>query len=92
MLQISSASAVSAAAVAATGSSPYSGAWQGGWQLQQRRGFQLRPRRTKFRKAFKGQGFNDVICPNTRQLVWGQFGIRAMEHGRIPAKTIEATR
>lgn len=50
------------------------------------------PRRITHRKAFKGQGFNDTIAPNTRQLAWGQFGIRATTHARVPARTIEAAR
>eukprot|EP00775_Hariotina_reticulata_P011899 gene11899-12043_t len=50
------------------------------------------PRRIKYRKAHKSMGFNDTICPNTRQLAFGMYGIRAMEHCRIPAKTLEAVR
>jgi hypothetical protein len=46
----------------------------------------------RYRKAFKSMGFNETICPNTRQLAFGAFGIRAMAHGRLPAKTIEAAR
>ncbi|KAF6253234.1 ribosomal protein L10e/L16 [Scenedesmus sp. NREL 46B-D3] len=50
------------------------------------------PRRIKFRKAHKSMGFNETICPNTRQLAFGLYGIRAMEHCRIPARTLEAAR
>lgn len=50
------------------------------------------PRRIKYRKAFKGIGFNETIVPNHRQLAFGQYGIRAMEHARLPARTIEAVR
>lgn len=56
------------------------------------RHFVLMPRRIKYRKAHKSQGFNETICPNTRQLAFGLYGIRAMEHCRIPARTIEAAR
>jgi hypothetical protein len=56
------------------------------------RHFVMMPRRIKYRKAHKSQGFNDTICPNTRQLAFGMYGIRAMEHCRIPAKTLEAVR
>jgi hypothetical protein len=66
-------------------------------QLQQQqlgsvRTFVLMPRRFKFRKAHKSMGFNETICPNTRQLAFGLYGIRAMEHCRIPARTLEAAR
>lgn len=50
------------------------------------------PRRVKHRKAFKSQGFNGTIVPNTRQLAVGTFGIRAVGHARVPARTIEAAR
>jgi large subunit ribosomal protein L16 len=52
----------------------------------------MMPRRFKYRKAFKSIGFNETRVPNTRQLAWGAFGIRAIEHARVPARTIEATR
>ncbi|KAI8463625.1 MAG: ribosomal protein L10e/L16 [Monoraphidium minutum] len=63
-----------------------------GRQAQAVRRFQLMPRRTKYRKAFKSLGFNEVICPNTRQLAWGKYGIRAVDHARVPARTVEAVR
>lgn len=56
------------------------------------RHFVMQPRRVKYRKAHKSQGFNETICPNTRQLAFGLYGVRAMEHCRMPAKTIEAAR
>jgi hypothetical protein len=61
-------------------------------QQQQVRGFVLMPRRVKYRKAHKSVGFNETICPNTRQLAFGLYGIRALEHARIPARTLEAVR
>jgi large subunit ribosomal protein L16 len=61
-------------------------------QLQQRRGLVMMPRRPKYRKAHKGLGFNETPVPNTRQLVYGQFGLRALEHARLPARTLEAAR
>jgi hypothetical protein len=65
-------------------------------QQQEQRGsvrsFVLMPRRIKYRKAHKSMGFNETICPNTRQLAFGVYGIRAMEHCRIPARTLEAAR
>lgn len=50
------------------------------------------PRRVKYRKAHKSMGFNETICGNTRQLAFGLYGIRALEHCRIPASTLEAVR
>jgi hypothetical protein len=59
---------------------------------QQVRHFVLMPRRVKYRKAHKSMGFNETVCGNTRQLAFGLYGIRALEHCRIPAGTIEAAR
>jgi large subunit ribosomal protein L16 len=50
------------------------------------------PRRTKYRKAFKSLGFNETPAPNTRQPAWGAYAIRAIDHARVPARTIEAAR
>lgn len=50
----------------------------------------LHPKRTKFRKFQKGRVKG--ILPNLTQLEFGQFGLKALETGRIPAKTIEAVR
>jgi large subunit ribosomal protein L16 len=61
-------------------------------QLQQSRRFQLMPRRMKYRKAMKRMTYNHTIVPNTRQLAYGTFGIRAITPARVPAKTIEAIR
>lgn len=56
------------------------------------RTFVLMPRRVKYRKAHKSMGFNETVCGNTRQLAFGLYGIRALEHCRIPAGTLEAVR
>jgi large subunit ribosomal protein L16 len=48
------------------------------------------PKRTKFRKAFKGQ-----IRGNSKagfSLAFGQFGLKALEPERVTARQIEATR
>jgi large subunit ribosomal protein L16 len=50
----------------------------------------LQPKRTKFRKFQKGRA--QGISNNTTQLQFGRFGLKALESGRIPAKTIEAIR
>lgn len=50
----------------------------------------LQPKRTKFRKAFKGR-----ISGNAKggfALNFGSFGLKAMEPERITARQIEATR
>jgi hypothetical protein len=59
---------------------------------QQLRHFVLMPRRVKYRKAHKSMGFNETVCGNTRQLAFGLYGIRALEHCRMPAATLEAVR
>lgn len=50
----------------------------------------LLPKRTKFRKYQKGkiQG----VKPNTTQLQFGRYGLKALDTGRIPARTLEAVR
>nr|AST08675.1 50S ribosomal protein L16 [Chlorella heliozoae] len=50
----------------------------------------LQPKRTKYRKFQKGRVSG--VLSNTTQLEFGQFGLKALEPGRIPAKTIEAVR
>ena len=50
----------------------------------------LQPKRTKFRKFQKGK--IKGIRSNTTHLAFGQYGLKALESGRIPAKTLEAVR
>lgn len=50
----------------------------------------LQPKRTKFRKFQKGR--IKGILSNTTQLEFGQFGLKSLECGRIPARTLEAVR
>ena len=50
----------------------------------------LQPKRTKFRKCHKGRVHG--ILSNTTHLEFGQFGLKALEPGRIPARTLEAVR
>jgi len=50
----------------------------------------LSPKRTKFRKYQKGT--IGGIKSNTTKLEFGQYGIKALEEGRITARTIEAVR
>jgi large subunit ribosomal protein L16 len=50
----------------------------------------LQPKRTKFRKYQKGN--IKGIKSNTTHLSFGQYGLKALESGRIPSKTLEAVR
>ena len=50
----------------------------------------LSPKRTKFRKYQKGT--IGGIKSNTTKLEFGQYGVKALEQGRITARTIEAVR
>ena len=50
----------------------------------------LQPKRTKFRKAFKGR-IHGVATSGT-DLTFGEFGLKAMEPERVTARQIEAAR
>ena len=50
----------------------------------------LQPKRTKFRKQFKGR--NRGLANNGNKVSFGQFGLQATERGRITARQIEAAR
>jgi large subunit ribosomal protein L16 len=50
----------------------------------------LQPKRTKFRKAFKGR-IHGVASSGT-SLDFGQFGLKALEPERVTARQIEAAR
>ncbi|MEJ2566613.1 MAG: 50S ribosomal protein L16 [Gammaproteobacteria bacterium] len=50
----------------------------------------LQPKRTKFRKQFKGR--NRGLAQSGNQVSFGQFGLRATTRGRITARQIEAAR
>ncbi len=50
----------------------------------------LMPKRTKFRKVMKGRNRGNSMRANT--LAYGEFGIKALEHGRIDSRQIEAAR
>ena len=50
----------------------------------------LQPKRTKFRKAFKGRIHG--VATSRRDLAFGQFGLKAMEPERVTARQIEAAR
>ena len=50
----------------------------------------FQPKRTKFRKFQKGK--MPGIISNTTHLVFGHYGLKALESGRIPSRTLEAVR
>jgi large subunit ribosomal protein L16 len=50
----------------------------------------LQPKRTKFRKQFKGR--NRGLAQTGNAVSFGQFGLRAISRGRITARQIEAAR
>ena len=50
----------------------------------------LQPKRTKFRKQFKGR--NRGLAARGNRVSFGEFGIKTMDRGRITARQIEAAR
>jgi len=50
----------------------------------------LQPKRTKYRKQFKGR--NRGVATRGNKVSFGEFGLKATEHGRITSRQIEAAR
>ena len=50
----------------------------------------LQPKRTKFRKQFKGR--NRGLATTGSKVSFGEFGLKAVERGKITARQIEAAR
>ncbi len=50
----------------------------------------LQPKRTKFRKQFKGRNRGQAMTGN--KVSFGQYGLQATERGRMTARQIEAAR
>ncbi|MFK7815101.1 MAG: 50S ribosomal protein L16 [Gammaproteobacteria bacterium] len=50
----------------------------------------LQPKRTKFRKQFKGR--NRGLALNGNKVSFGEYGLKAVDRGRITARQIEAAR
>jgi len=50
----------------------------------------LQPKRTKFRKQFKGR--NDGLAFVANKVSFGEFGLKSIEHGQLTARQIEAAR
>ncbi len=50
----------------------------------------LQPKRTKFRKQFKGR--NKGLSTSGNQVSFGEYGLKATTHGMLTARQIEAAR
>ena len=50
----------------------------------------LQPKRTKFRKQFKGR--NRGMANNGNKVSFGEYGLKAADRGRLTARQIEAAR
>ena len=50
----------------------------------------LQPKRTKFRKQFKGR--NCGVATRGNKVSFGEFGLRTLDHARITARQLEAAR
>ncbi len=50
----------------------------------------LQPKRTKFRKMFKGK--NRGLAQSGNKVSFGEYGLKAAERGRVSARQIEAAR
>ena len=50
----------------------------------------LQPKRTKYRKQFKGR--NRGLAIRGSKVSFGEYGLKCVEHGRITARQIEAAR
>ncbi len=50
----------------------------------------LQPKRTKFRKQFKGR--NRGLATTGNKVSFGEYGLKSVERGRITARQIEAAR
>jgi len=50
----------------------------------------LQPKRTKYRKQFKGR--NTGVATRGNKVSFGEYGLNSAEHGRITSRQIEAAR
>ena len=50
----------------------------------------LQPKRTKYRKQFKGR--NRGIATRGTKISYGEYGLKTLEHGQITARQLEAAR
>src|SRR5476651_1971932 len=50
----------------------------------------LQPKRTKYRKQFKGR--NRGVATRGAKVSFGEYGLKTLEHGQITARQLEAAR
>lgn len=50
----------------------------------------LQPKRTKYRKQFKGR--NRGVATRGTKVSYGEFGLKTLEHGQVTARQLEAAR
>jgi len=50
----------------------------------------LQPKKSKFRKQFKGR--NRGTANNGNKVSFGEYGLKSVDHGRLTARQIEAAR
>ena len=50
----------------------------------------LLPKKTKFRKAFKGR--NDGVATSCNYIAFGEFGLQSQGNARVTSRQIEAAR
>lgn len=50
----------------------------------------LQPRKRKYRKCFRGKNRGKALRGN--QVVFGDYGLKALEHGRLSDRELEAAR
>lgn len=50
----------------------------------------LQPKRTKYRKQFKGR--NRGVATRGNKVSFGEYGLKSADHGRITSRQIEAAR
>lgn len=50
----------------------------------------MQPKRTKYRKQFKGR--NRGVATRGTKVSYGEFGLKTLQHGQITARQLEAAR
>ncbi|MDD4994989.1 MAG: 50S ribosomal protein L16 [Patescibacteria group bacterium] len=52
----------------------------------------LIPKKVKYRKSFKGRRRQEGVASRKTRIAFGTFGLKAMEHGWVSSRQIEAAR
>jgi large subunit ribosomal protein L16 len=52
----------------------------------------LQPKRTKYRKQFKGRKLNRGVATRGAKVSFGEYGLKTLDHCRITARQLEAAR